>query len=88
MGFVHPEKPDVFFSYARVNDNPIWGSEVGWVHMLFQRLGWEIDLNLGRNGACRLWMDYELPANAKLDEALPATVQSSALMLVIRLFRF
>ncbi len=83
MGFVHPEKPDVFFSYARVDDNPIYGSELGWVHMLFQRLVWEIDLNLGRNGACRLWMDYELSANAKLDEALSATVQSSASMLVI-----
>ena len=83
MGFVHPEKPDVFFSYARVDDNPIFGSEDGWVHILFKRLGWEIDRNLGRKDACRLWMDYELPANAKLDEALPATVRSSALMLVI-----
>ncbi len=83
MGFVHPKKPDVFFSYARVDDNPIMGSNLGWVRMLFQRLGFEIDKKLGRNGACHLWMDYELPANAKLDEALAWQVRDSAVMVVI-----
>ncbi len=83
MGFVHPKKPDVFFSYARVDDNPIMGSNLGWVRMFFQRLSFEIDKKLGRNGACHLWMDYELPANARLDEALAAQVRDSAVVVVI-----
>jgi hypothetical protein len=82
MGYVDPDKPDVFFSYARVDDNPIPGSNLGWVSNFYQRLRWEIDRKLGRNDACQLWMDSELPANAMLDEALPERVRSTAVMVL------
>ncbi len=54
---------DVFISYAHVDDEPLPGAAKGWVATFVGGLKNKLNQELGRRGAYRLWMDYELRGN-------------------------
>ncbi len=83
MGFVHPERADVFVSYARVDDKPATGVEVGWVTTLVRSLESSLARKLGRADYSSLWTDNQLAAGARLTPDLEAGVRSSATILML-----
>jgi hypothetical protein len=83
MGFVHPHKPDIFVSYARVNDIPPEGCEVGWVTTLVKSLKTLLAEKLGRADSFELWMDHELPGHVPLTPEIEARVRDAAILLII-----
>jgi hypothetical protein len=84
MGFVQPGKPDIFVSYARVNDQNLDGDdEPGWVTTLVRYLRKQLDEKLGRIGAIEMWMDHQLATGSALDRAIEGKVRDSQIMLIL-----
>ncbi len=50
MAYVHPDKPDIFISYAHVDDgpDPAFADRLGWVTTLVRCLEKRIAKKLGR----------------------------------------
>src|SRR4051794_11240506 len=84
MGYVKGDAPDLFISYAHVDDQ---GDEAarkpGWVTALKRLLEKEVDRKLGKVGACAIWMDHRLAAGDLIDASLAAQVGDSAAMLIV-----
>ena len=57
MGYVHPDKPDIFLSYARVNDDPdaTFPDRPGWVTTLVRGLKQRLANKFGRGEYFELW---------------------------------
>ncbi len=77
MGYVLPDKPDVFLSYAPDED------EVGWVSEFAQWLRIGLGRAIGRNDACELWTDLKLPANARRSAAVEEKICDCAVMIIV-----
>lgn len=77
-GFEH----DVFISYAHLDDDPLTGSEVGWVTNLADNLRKMLAQKLGSKD-CDVWMDHELSATEAITPQLLQNVQQTAILLVI-----
>ena len=82
MGYVENDKPDIFLSYARVDDEPLDGP-IGWVTELSRKLKKLVDAKLGNIGDCEIFMDHELATGAYLSRALEAKIRGSALLLTV-----
>jgi hypothetical protein len=83
MGYVDAAKPDIFISYAQVNNQPDRDEPVGWVTALHEKMQKHIDQRLGRALACEIWMDEKLAAGESLNEGIRQKVVDSQLMLVV-----
>ncbi len=83
MEYVRPGKPDIFVSYASVDDVMSPDGSPGWVTDFVKWLQFRLDQLLGVRDACRLWMDVQLPKNARLDASLEQQVRDCAVMIVI-----
>lgn len=79
-GFVHPDRPDVFVSYAQVDDQPVPGWVTGFVDGLEIFIRKEM-----RRDSDKLYVfrDFQLPTGTLLERDLKATVESSATLLLI-----
>jgi hypothetical protein len=83
MGFLAKDKPDIFVSYARVNDIPLAGRQRGWVSTLVSELKSLLAMKFGRSDAFELWMDYRLDGNDSLTPQLGQELKDCALMVVV-----
>ena len=83
MGYVVPEKPDIFVSYARVDDDESPDGSKGWVNEFALWLLFRLGQKIGRRDVCHLWMDLQLPSNARLSPEIEAKVRDSAVMIVV-----
>ncbi len=77
MGYVLPDKPDIFLSYAPDED------EVGWVSEFAQWLRIGLGRAIGRNDACELWTDLKLAANARRSAAVEEKIGDCAVMIIV-----
>src|SRR5262245_55172399 len=83
MGYVHKDQPDIFVSYAQVDDKAVPGVTTGWVSYLVQTLEVVLARHLGRREAFELWMDHQLSINAELTPEIQCKVRNSAVLIVI-----
>lgn len=74
--------PDIFVSYAHVDDEPLRPAKIGWVTTFVENLTGELARCLGRREACELWMDYELRGNQSISGEVKAQVQSARAFLM------
>jgi hypothetical protein len=81
-GFVAADLPDVFVSYARVDDDAVEGVETGWVTRFVRDLENSLQHQLGTR-AFHVWMDHQLETNAEVTEEIMAKVRGSAALLVV-----
>src|SRR6516164_9799321 len=79
MGFLEKDKPDIFVSYARVNDIPLAGRQRGWVSTLVSELKSLLAMKFGRSDAFELWTDYRLDGNDSLTPQLGQELKDCAL---------
>ena len=63
MGFLQPDKPDIFVSYAHVNDIALTRGRPGWVSAFVSGLKNLLAMKLGRDDVFDLWMDHRLAGN-------------------------
>jgi hypothetical protein len=79
-----PERdPDIFVSYAHVDDLKDPGVEEGWVTTLIRKVKNRLAQLLGRENAYRLWMDPELAENVQITPQILGQLDRSATLLVV-----
>ena len=83
MGYVHPDYPDIFISYAHVDDALDPGEDEGWVTTLVRFLKNRLARKLGREDSYELWMDHQLPGNAVVTPEIDAKVRNSAVIVIV-----
>src|SRR5215471_17106755 len=73
---------DLFISYARVDDEPVFG--VKWVSTLLRDLRYLLAQKMGRNDAFSIWWDETaLRGNHAVTPEIRTAVQQSATMLLV-----
>src|SRR5215470_3333753 len=73
---------DLFISYARVDDEPLFG--VKWVSMLLRDLRYLLAQKMGRPDAFSIWWDaINLRGNHAVTPEIHTAVQQSATMLLV-----
>ncbi len=82
--YVPGHKNDIFVSYARVDNTPIRGIDLGWVSHLVDTLDNILSQALGRSDLFELWMDTRRDSPAvRLTSDILDHVRQSATLLVI-----
>ena len=85
MGYVHPDKPDIFLSYARVDDerDAAFPDRPGWVTTLVRSLEQRLAKKLGRLDSFDLWRDLKLTGQLDLTPEIIGQVRAAAILLVV-----
>jgi hypothetical protein len=83
MGYVDPCKPDIFVSYAAVDDEPLPDEENGRVSTIVHVLSTFLARKLGRSTAFDLRFEPQFAQGLKLNSALESMVRDSAVLLVV-----
>jgi cellulose biosynthesis protein BcsQ len=73
--------PEIFVSYARVDNEPLAEMDKGWVTTLINELKNLLGKKLGT--AYSLWMDYDLRGNQSVSPAIAEQLEKTAILLVI-----
>ena len=79
-------KYDVFVSYAQVNNKPLipGDNSTRWITNFADGLRRELDEELGRTGAARLFIDFEeLAGNQSVPSRIQEAVTDSATVVVL-----
>ncbi|HWE35930.1 MAG TPA: toll/interleukin-1 receptor domain-containing protein [Isosphaeraceae bacterium] len=83
MGFVHPDKSDLFISYAHENNEPLFDGADRWVSRLHQTLRNSLAGKIGRSEDFEIWKDERLRGNVPLTEQLEGRVRETAAILIV-----
>jgi hypothetical protein len=83
VSHVVPGKPDIFLSYAWADNEELPDGSPGWVSEFAKWLRIGLGRALGRRDACELWMDLQLPSNARLTPEIEAKVRDCAVMIIV-----
>jgi hypothetical protein len=86
MGYVHPDKPDIFLSYAHVDDKPdaaLAYHRPGWVTTLVRTLEGRLEKKLGRVDAYDLWRDAQLAGHQNVTPEIVGRVRAAAVLLLV-----
>ncbi len=82
MAYVHPDKPDIFISYAHVDDepDPAFPDRPGWVTTLVRCLEKRIAKKLGRVDSYDIWRDPKLAGHVDLTPEIIGRVRDAAVL--------
>jgi hypothetical protein len=85
MAYVHPDKPDIFISYAHVDDepDPAFPDRPGWVTTLVRCLEKRIAKKLGRVESYDIWRDPKLAGHVDLTPDIIGRAREAALFLLV-----
>jgi hypothetical protein len=85
MAYVHPDKPDIFISYAHVDDepDPAFPDRPGWVTTLVRCLEKRIAKKLGRVESYDIWRDPKLAGHVHLTPEIIARARDAAVFLLV-----
>jgi hypothetical protein len=83
MAFVQGCQNDIFVSYAHVDDQPLPGTNSGWVSTFVGCLRTRLAQRLGRSDAFSLWMDHELLGSQSITRQLIDRARNSATLIVV-----
>lgn len=75
--------PEIFVSYARIDNEPLPGLDKGWVTTLITRLQNLLAQKLDSYRAYSLWMDYDSRDNQSVTPSIIEKLESSAILLLI-----
>jgi hypothetical protein len=85
MGYVHPDKPDIFLSYAHVDDepDPAFSDRPGWVTTLVRCLEKRLARKLGRVDSYDVWRDAKLAGHVDLTPDIIGRLRDAAVLLLV-----
>ncbi len=75
------EQPDIFISYAHLDNQPLVDGQAGWVTNLHRVLEKRLSMLLGTQP--RIWRDRELKGNDVFDETIAKGVEQAVLFLPV-----
>jgi len=76
-------RPDIFVSYAHVDNQLVPGATKGWISALIDVLKVRLAQSIGRSDAFSVWMDKDLAGNGSLTANILENLKSSSLLLVV-----
>ena len=82
MGYVQPDKPDIFVSYAHVDDVSFPGEPMGWVTALVRGLSQVLAMKLGRT-EIDIWLDTGLRAGDNSVAVTERKIEEAATVLLV-----
>ena len=82
MGYVHPHRPDIYVSYAHVDDEPLNSDGGGWVSELVRLLQRRLDQKIGRRGEVQIWRNTALSFTERMSPQIEEKLQDAAVVLV------
>ncbi|HKP88223.1 MAG TPA: toll/interleukin-1 receptor domain-containing protein, partial [Blastocatellia bacterium] len=74
---------DIFISYAHVDNETAYESEVGWVTQFREHLEVQLSKRIGRIGAVKIWQDPSLEGSQLFDKTIQDGINRSALFLAL-----
>lgn len=74
--------PDIFISYAHVDNEPYLDLNKGWITHFVYNLQLEINRKIGRAGEHLLWQDYRLQGNEAITPKIETQVSAVQVLLV------
>jgi hypothetical protein len=85
MGYVHPDKADIFLSYAHVDDkpDPAFPERPGWVTTLIRGLETRLAKKLGHIDSYDLWRDAKLAGHVDLTPEIIGRIRDAAVFLLV-----
>jgi TIR domain len=83
MGFLQPAKPDIFVSYAHVNDVALTCARPGWVSAFVSGVKNLLAMKLGRDDVFDLWMDDRLAGNHSVTPEIIQELGGTSLLLIV-----
>lgn len=85
MGYVHPDKPDIFLSYAHVDDEPdaAFPDHPGWVTTIVRSLERRLMRKLGRVDSYDLWRDAKLAGQVVVTPEIMGRLRDAAVLLLV-----
>ena len=85
MAYIHTHKPDIFISYAHVDDepDPAFPDRPGWVTTLVRCLEKRIAKKLGRVDSYDIWRDPKLAGHVDLSPDIIGRVRDAAVFLLV-----
>jgi hypothetical protein len=85
MGYIHPHKPDIFVSYAVVDDAPLpaFPDRPGWVTTLVRGLRTRLARKLGGTDSCQFWSDAKLAGHVELTPEILGRLHDAAVLLLV-----
>jgi hypothetical protein len=82
-GFVRPEHPDIFISYAQVDDRKPPGVKHGWVTTLVSHLNDRLTEKLGPRESFWLWSDHQSPRDLPVKPEIEAKVLQTSILVIV-----
>ncbi|PTQ78535.1 TIR domain-containing protein [Nitrosomonas oligotropha] len=74
--------PDIFISYAHVDNKPFSGLEKGWITHFVTNLQLMINSKIGRAEDYSLWQDFRLQGNTAITPEIETQVKAVQVLLV------
>ncbi|MDQ3565785.1 MAG: toll/interleukin-1 receptor domain-containing protein [Pseudomonadota bacterium] len=82
QGLQEQRLPNIFVSYAHVDNKPFSGEEKGWVTHFVNNLRNEVNRKMGREENYSLWMDFRLKGSDELTPELEKQVSQADTLLL------
>lgn len=75
--------PDIFISYAHIDDQLYANEAKGWVTHFFNNLRNEVTSKLGRAEFCDLWKDFRLSGNSAITPEIEQQLRSTHTLVIL-----
>ncbi|MEZ5534614.1 MAG: toll/interleukin-1 receptor domain-containing protein [Thiolinea sp.] len=75
--------PDIFVSYAHIDNQPFHGQELGWISHFIKNLGTETGRQMGRSEHFSVWMDFKLNTNDSVTPEIEQQLRDADVLLIM-----
>ncbi|EIJ32983.1 toll/interleukin-1 receptor domain-containing protein [Thiothrix nivea] len=75
--------PDIFVSYAHVDNQPFSGGEKGWITHFINNLRIEVSRRIGRAEHYQLWMDFRLKGSDELTPEIEQQLAKTDMLVIL-----
>lgn len=75
--------PNIFISYAHIDNQSVHGQELGWISHLIENLGKETGRQMGRSEHFSVWMDFKLNTNDSVTPEIEQQLRDADVLLIM-----
>ena len=75
--------PDIFVSYAHIDNQPVHGQEQGWISYFIDNLGAETGRQMGRSEHFSVWMDFKLNTNDSVTPEIEQQLRDADVLIIM-----
>jgi hypothetical protein len=75
--------PNIFISFAHIDNQPFSGETKGWITHLVNNLRNEVDRKMGRDNRYELWMDYLLKGSDEITPKIEQQLSETQALIIL-----